>query len=225
MKLSHVVPWGRSRDEYIRMFSLNRTDLKKRILGCADGPASFNAQQAEAGYEVVSVDPIYAYDHDEISERIKETCEVVYQEAELTKGNYNWVVFKNPRDLCRARKETMQRFLDDYDKGKAEGRYVDCTFPDVPEVQGSFDLALCSHFLFLYSEQVSRDVHLRTADVLMKMAKETRIFPINDFYGNESVYLRPVMELMKERGYRVSIEEVDYEFRKGMKHMLKIVRE
>jgi len=225
MNLSHVVPWGRSRDEYIRMFSLSRADLKKRILGCGDGPASFNAQQAEAGYEVVSVDPIYAYNRDEIAKRIEETSEVVYQETELTKENYNWVVFKDTKDLCRVREETMQRFLEDYETGKAEGRYVDCALPDVPEVNGTFDLALCSHFLFLYSEQVSRDVHLGTADVLMKLAKEARFFPINDFYGNQSVYLSPVMELMKERGYHVSIEEVDYEFRKGMKHMLKIVRE
>jgi len=36
--LAKVVPWGRSYDEYIRMFSLTEADLGLRILGCGDGP-------------------------------------------------------------------------------------------------------------------------------------------------------------------------------------------
>jgi hypothetical protein len=42
--LERVVPWGRSFDEYRRMFVLSSDDLRLRILGCADGPASFNAE-------------------------------------------------------------------------------------------------------------------------------------------------------------------------------------
>jgi hypothetical protein len=41
--LDQIVPWGRSFDEYVRMFSLTPDDLDKNILGCGDGPASFNA--------------------------------------------------------------------------------------------------------------------------------------------------------------------------------------
>ena len=42
-KLDQIVPWGRSFDEYVRMFGLTDLDLGKTILGCGDGPASFNA--------------------------------------------------------------------------------------------------------------------------------------------------------------------------------------
>ncbi len=44
MKLENVVPWGRSLAEYQAMFALSEEELQKRILGCGDGPASFNAE-------------------------------------------------------------------------------------------------------------------------------------------------------------------------------------
>ena len=42
--LRDVVPWGRSYDEYVRMFALSEADLASKMLGCADGPASFNVE-------------------------------------------------------------------------------------------------------------------------------------------------------------------------------------
>jgi hypothetical protein len=47
--LSEIVPWGRSYKEYLAMFSLSCEDLQGRILGCADGPASFNSVLASKG--------------------------------------------------------------------------------------------------------------------------------------------------------------------------------
>lgn len=43
------------------MFALVEKELKLRVLGCADGPASFNAEATELGIEVVFVDPIYGF--------------------------------------------------------------------------------------------------------------------------------------------------------------------
>jgi len=41
--LDRVVPWGRSYDEYWRMFALSDDDARGRLLGCADGPANVAA--------------------------------------------------------------------------------------------------------------------------------------------------------------------------------------
>ena len=57
-RLDEVVPWGRSFDEYVAMFALTEEDLQRRILGCGDGPASFNRGVTERGGDVVSVDAI-----------------------------------------------------------------------------------------------------------------------------------------------------------------------
>jgi hypothetical protein len=60
--LDQVVPWGRSFEEYRRRFALNEADLQVRILGCADGPASFNAESTRRGTRVISIDPLYQLD-------------------------------------------------------------------------------------------------------------------------------------------------------------------
>jgi hypothetical protein len=49
MKLDEIVPWGRSLAEYQLMFSLTEADLSRDILGCGDGPASFNAEMTDRG--------------------------------------------------------------------------------------------------------------------------------------------------------------------------------
>jgi len=55
--LDQVVPWGRSFEEYVAMFSLTEEDLAGRILGCGDGPASFNCELTRRGGMIVSLDP------------------------------------------------------------------------------------------------------------------------------------------------------------------------
>jgi hypothetical protein len=71
-ELSEVLPWGRSFDEYIAMFDLKDNDLDGRILGCADGPASFNAELNRRGGRVVSCDPIYRFTREQLSARIEQ---------------------------------------------------------------------------------------------------------------------------------------------------------
>ena len=71
--LDQVVPWGRSFDEYRRMFALTEDDLNLTILGCGDGPASFNAEATRRGRRVVSCDPIYRFEKPEIQDRIAAT--------------------------------------------------------------------------------------------------------------------------------------------------------
>jgi len=72
MELEGVVPWGRSFAEYKKMFSLSANDLDRKILGCGDGPACFNAELTKAGGDVVSVDPIYQFNGQEIYSRIND---------------------------------------------------------------------------------------------------------------------------------------------------------
>jgi hypothetical protein len=47
--LEDLVPWGRRLSEYTRIFQLTSEQLRQRILGCADGPSSFNAEITRRG--------------------------------------------------------------------------------------------------------------------------------------------------------------------------------
>src|SRR5678809_452288 len=80
-KYSEAVPWGRSFDEYRRMFSLSEQDLKLRIIGCGDGPAAFNAQMFRQGRRVVSCDPLYQLSVEQIQSRIDATYETVIRQT------------------------------------------------------------------------------------------------------------------------------------------------
>ncbi len=87
--LDKIVPWGRSFDEYIAMFDLSRQDIASRILGCGDGPASFNCILTRRGGHIVSVDPIYHFSAAEIGSRINEIYEEVIKQTEKNKDISN----------------------------------------------------------------------------------------------------------------------------------------
>jgi len=65
--INEAYPWGRSFDEYRRMFNLTEDDLAGRIVGCADGPAAFNGGMRRRGKRVISCDPLYAFTGAEIT--------------------------------------------------------------------------------------------------------------------------------------------------------------
>ncbi len=153
MQLDRVVPWGRNLDEYTRMFALTEQDLARPILGCGDGPASFNAEVTERAGRVISCDPIYQFPAEDIEQRIAATYKIVLTQTEVRKDRFIWKEIPSVEALGQRRMAAMRRFLADYDAGRADGRYVAAELPSLPFADGAFDLAVCSHLLFLYTEQ------------------------------------------------------------------------
>lgn len=90
IKLETIVPWGRSLSEYIAMFNLTPTDLKRQILDCGGGPASFNAEMTRQDYFVISCDPIYQFNADEISQRIQQTYPQIINGVTASRDSYVW---------------------------------------------------------------------------------------------------------------------------------------
>ena len=116
MELSEVVPWGRSLSEYKEMFSLSSDDLRKKILGCGDGPACFNAELSDEGGNVTSVDPIYQFNPDQIRSRVEEVYPQVMEQVSKNKGDYVWKNINNVEELGKIRMDAMKIFLNDYEK-------------------------------------------------------------------------------------------------------------
>lgn len=88
MELKSVVPWGRKLSGYKDMFSLNDTDLKRKILGCGDGPASFNSELTELGGNVISIDPVYQFSAEQIRSRIDIIYPEVMSQVEKNRDKY-----------------------------------------------------------------------------------------------------------------------------------------
>jgi SAM-dependent methyltransferase len=220
MKLEHVVPWGRSLAEYICMFDLSPSDLQCHILDCGGGPASFNAELTHQGQAVISCDPIYQFSTEEIQRRIAETYFVLLAGVQANQQCYVWQDIQSPEQLGQVRMAAMQQFLADFPIGREQGRYVCEELPTLSFQSGQFDLALCSHLLFTYSDHLSLDVHLQSIRELCRVASEVRLFPVLDISGEVSPFLQPVMEQLSEQGYDICLKPVPYEFQKGGNQML-----
>lgn len=220
--LDKIVPWGRSFEEYEAMFNLSREDLEKRILGCGDGPANFNCILTRRGGRIVSVDPVYHFSADEIRSRINETYAEVLKQTLKNKDEFVWEHIASVEELGRARMKAMNDFLSDYTAGLKGGRYLEASLPVLPFEDGRFDLALCSHLLFLYSEQLTEDFHFRAIKELCRVSSETRIFPLLELGSRRSRHLEKIIGRLSKDGFAVSLEKVPYEFQKGGNEMLRI---
>jgi hypothetical protein len=223
--LSSVVPWGRSYDEYVRMFALTDTDLGGRILGCGDGPASFNAEATRAGARVVSFDPLYRFDAGQIRQRIAETAPEVLEQARRNAHEFVWGdAIPDVDALKRVRMSAMEVFLGDYEHGRGEGRYVSAGLPSLPFADGTFDLALCSHFLFLYSAQHDAAFHVEALREVGRVAREIRVFPLLALGGRPSPHVGAVRDALSADGWHTSVERVPYEFQRGGNEMMRVRR-
>lgn len=225
IKYEDVVPWGRNYSEYVKMFSLELKDLNKKIIGCGDGPASFNYEGTKLRYNITSVDPIYNFTKLEIEKRIEETYKVVLEQTSKNFEKFIWEDFKNIDELAKTRIKAMKLFLNDYDNGLKEKRYIQGQLPKLNFLDNQFELALCSHFLFLYSDNMDLKFHIDSINEMLRISREVRIFPIIDNNLNISKHYSKVCEYFKNKNYIIEEIRVDYQFQKGGNRMIKIIRE
>jgi len=220
MKLENIVPWGRSLNEYKSMFSLTDSDLDKKILGCGDGPASFNSELTESGGNVVSVDPVYQFNTLQIRSRIDEVYPRIMAEMKKNIDDYIWKDIVSIEALGKTRMSSMEAFLDDYETGKKLGRYIEASLPTLPFEDKAFDLALCSHYLFLYSEHVDEALHIDSMLELCRVAQEVRVYPLVSLDGSKSKHLDAVISSLENDGIDISFQPVEYQFQKGASDIL-----
>lgn len=218
-QLDKVVPWGRTQTEYMKMFSLTETDLCKKIASFGDGPASFNFESTISGHHIISLDAIYQFSKEQITSQIYKTKDIVMQQMQENMQNYRWTDIKDIADLEKTRMGAMQLFLNDFDKGKEEGRYVFHELPDRTNYgDNAFDIGLSSHFLLMYTS-LGYEFHIQTIDEMLRICKEIRISPIVDLDGNPTELTEQVIEHYK-KAYDVQIVKTSYVFQKNGDQML-----
>lgn len=137
------------------------------------------------------------------------------------KEDYVWANIRDVKELGEVRMEAMKTFLNDYENAQETGRYLNASLPTLPFENAEFDLALCSHYLFLYSDHVNQEQHVASMKELCRVAKEVRVYPLLSISNNKmSPHLAPVMEALEEGGVNVSLVSVKYEFQKDATEML-----
>jgi hypothetical protein len=171
---------------------------------------------------VVSADPLYRFSQGDIRERIRQTSAEVLEQTRRNRHEFIWTNIRSVEELGRLRTAAMEEFLSDYPAGVMEKRYVDGELPGLPFPDATFDLALCSHLLFLYSEQLSEDFHVQSVKELCRIAREARIFPLLELGSRKSRHVEAVRARLTADGYTVSIRTVSYEFQRGGNQMMSI---
>jgi hypothetical protein len=214
-----VVPWGRSFDEYVRMFALTGEDLGRSLLDVAAGPSSFAAEVRRRGGRVVAADPLYALTADDIRSRVEAVRADIMDQVCRQMGQFVWEYFASPDDLERERMTACRAFLEDYAADAAGACYRAASLPALPFGDDEFDLALCSHYLFLYSDRLDAPFHVASVRELLRVAREVRVFPVTDLSGLPSPHLPAV-----RASFSTELRRVEYEFLRGANEMLVVVR-
>lgn len=218
-QLERVVPWGRTMAEYKRMFQLDALDRSKKIAGFGDGPASFNCEATRQGYSVTSFDPIYQCTAEELRQRIEEVRVTVMEQMRENQDNYVWTAIKSLEELEHIRMSAMELFLADYERGKAEGRYICHELPArLPFADNTFDLGLSSHFLLMYTV-LGYDFHIQAITEMLRVCREIRIFPVVDLDANPTEMIGQVLAYVR-KDYELELKSTQYKFQKGDNQLL-----
>ncbi len=228
-RITEVLPWGRSFDEYRAMFDLDgrpfaRAGAAPRVLDVGGGPASFTAEAVERGWQAVACDPLYAHDKAAIEGRIEAARAQIMALVRAEPERFVWTSIESPDALERLRLAAMARFLEDYETGREAGRYRTEALPALGLPDDSVDLALASHLLFLYSAQWDAAFHLAAVRELARVAAEVRVFPLLDMAGRTSAHLEPVLAALRAAGYGAEVLPVPYAFQRGGDRMLRVTR-
>jgi hypothetical protein len=178
---------------------------------------------ARQGHRVVSCDPLYHLTTEQIKQRIDATYDEVIRQTRQNQDKFVWNRITSVDELGRLRLEAMTDFLDDYERGKRDGRYIPAELPDLPFAPSSFDIGLCSHFLFFYSDSLSLVFHQQAVDELCRVAHEVRIFPMLTYNAEPSPFVVPIAEHARKVGRIVSMQKVPYEFQRGANLMMKVL--
>ncbi|WP_026292605.1 hypothetical protein [Rubritalea marina] len=221
-QLEQVVPLGHSLGQYQRMFKLTEDDLNKKLLGVADGPSSFNAELTAAGGQVTSIDPIYAYTGEEIESQFQSSFDPVRQRLTPNPQDWDWSFQPAPGLMQTRRTCATRSFVDDFKLPSSTDRYKVGELPQLPVNTAQFDIAVCSHFLFFYSDQLSFQFHIDAINEMLRVAREVRIFPLTTLMLNVSPYIEGVLLNFITEGYEVLIEESDYTLVDGYNRVMTI---
>lgn len=224
MQLSSVIPFGRSFDEYSQMFGLGEADRQRRILGVGDGPASFNAEATRRGWNVTSVDPIYQFSVHEIESRFHASIDTVIDQVLATPDNWVWTYHQSPEALRTHRTEVIAEFSEDFAAATERNRYVTGALPRLPFADGSFDIALCSHLLFLYSDLLDLEFHISSLTEMLRVAGEARVFPLLNLDLARSRHLEGVLDHFSRQGIAATVQRMPYELQKGGNEALILLR-
>ena len=123
------------------------------------------------------------------------------------------------------RRGAVQRFLADYETHFIGNRYVSGSLPHLPFFDGTFDLVLCAHLLFLHPDCFGYDWHLAACRELVRVTvDDVRIYPLAGADGRQYPGLARLRRELRESGVASTLRTVEPAFSAGGDSMLVLRR-
>lgn len=178
--LDAIAFYGRSFDEYLRVFDLVPRQLAETaVLDVAAGPSSFTAEARERGIAAVAVDPLYGLSPAALAAHVQLDYRSMHARMHSRAEMFRMGTYASIEAAARERLAAAARFLADYEAHFAHDRYCGAALPSLPFADGAFDLVLCAHLLFLHARQFNREFHLAALRELVRVARhEVRVHPL-----------------------------------------------
>jgi len=212
---------SRAYDEYVAMFDLADRDLARSIVDVAAGSSGFAARWSQRGGRVISVDPAYAAGRAELAELGRDDLQRGSEIAERFPDRFVWDWFGDPQRRQALRSRALAEFLTDL--VRRPGGYLAAALPALPFRGGAFDLALSSHLLFTWADQLGLDWHHGAVRELARVSREVRLFPtVMQGPGDPVPFWDDLLARLAADGLNCRLQRVGYEFQKGADQMLVI---
>ncbi len=217
---------GRTYDEYVKIFDLDeQMPAGGRVLDCPAGASSFTAEAYLKGIDVTACDIMYNIHADELFEKGDKDIQHVFEKFDEVSHLYTWSYYKNKDDVISRRKRALELFIHDFRKGLATGRYVRAELPELPFPDKHFSLVLSGHFLFLYSDRLELDFHMKCLKELVRVCSgEVRVFPLVGLDAKPYLHLDDVITSLENTGANVEITKTPFEFQTGSSKIMILTR-
>ncbi|MCR8631079.1 class I SAM-dependent methyltransferase [Paenibacillus radicis (ex Xue et al. 2023)] len=218
----------RSFAEYEKMFALGQlTALDGPILDVAAGASSFTAEACARGINAKSADPLYSMNADEIMSHGGQEIITSTQKLAAIKESFDWSYYGDLDRHRALREQSLVRFIQDYRQYKEEGRYVPALLPKLPYEDGTFNLVLCSHFLFLYHEQFDYEFHLQAIQELLRVCRpggQVRIYPLRSLQWDYYPHLEQLLSTLEKEQIKTRLLASELPFIPGSTELLSLAK-
>ncbi|TVY06658.1 class I SAM-dependent methyltransferase [Paenibacillus cremeus] len=214
----------RSYEEYVRMFALREEMLGSGpILDVSAGASSFVAYACGRGKQAVAADPLYRMAVEEIREHGRQEIETSTAKLAGLEDRFDWTFYGSLDQHQAMRERSLQRFVTDYELDTDHQRYIAAGLPSLPFESNTFELVMCSHFLFLYHEQFDYSFHRDAVKELFRVCRpggEVRIYPIYTLGWERYPHLDLILEELRVEGAEASVLRSGLPFIPGSTELL-----
>ena len=199
--------WGFHADEYQGMFDLSEIQMHDSILEYGCGATALNYQAYQSGRNnIISMDPWFGLDKSMLEKKTHSSFEKKYIEILSQPQSVDAIHGSELDELLQYRRAGVECFLQDYERGRADQRYIECLGTLIPFENNKFTYALSSHFIFDHIGAIKQAIeHICE---LARVANEVRIFPLNDLQGSPSPGLAHVLLALQQLKYGIEIRHV-----------------